>query len=70
MISTIIHITGILAIVLGVIFIIKPTMLVRISEVGNKAVLHEKAFLGKPRIIGLALLVISVYIFIVLYQYY
>jgi len=56
-------ILGIISIILGLIFIFKPLLLVKLSEVGNRVVFSERVVYSNPRFFGIILIVLSAFIF-------
>jgi len=53
---------GILCILLGLLFLIKPTIIIRLNEIGNKVIFVDNALLIYPRVFGGFLLLASIYI--------
>jgi len=56
-------ILGSISIIFGFIFIFKPEILIKLSEVGNRVVFSEKAVYANPRFFGIVLVIIATAIF-------
>lgn len=54
-------IIGVICILIGLIFLINPRLLIKFSEVGNKLIFEQKNILNYPRILGIILSILSVY---------
>jgi len=54
--------TGVIIFILGCIFFIKPSILVKITEIGNRVLISEETILLHPRILGIFMLLLSLYI--------
>ena len=62
MIFYIFLIIGMLSIFIGIIFFVKPEILIKFSEIGNKIIITDEQILCYPRCLGIVLLAISIYI--------
>ncbi len=62
-------ITGIVSIIIGFVFIIKPELLIRSLEIGNKVLITDEQIARYPRALGVVLLVISIFILYVAVNY-
>jgi hypothetical protein len=69
MIFYIFLITGIISIIIGIIFLIKPELLIKVSEICNKDILTDEQILGHPKILGVFILFVNIIILLVAIHY-
>ncbi|RKY84103.1 hypothetical protein DRQ09_09085 [candidate division KSB1 bacterium] len=56
---------GLVSIITGIIFLVKPAIFVKINEVGNTVIFSEKSVYSNPRFFGVILVIISIILFFV-----
>ncbi|MFC1564292.1 hypothetical protein ACFL6G_05110 [candidate division KSB1 bacterium] len=61
-------VTGAVCILFGIIFIIKPALLVRLNTLGNKAVMFRTENQVYTRILGAVVLLLSAYLIYLFYK--
>jgi len=54
-------IIGAISVVIGIIFFAKPRLLIKFNEVGSRIVFSERKILNFPRVLGIVLSVLSLY---------
>lgn len=58
-------ITGVISIIIGIIFLMKPELLIKISEICNKDILTDEQILGHPKILGVFILFVNIIILLI-----
>lgn len=53
---------GIPGVVTGLIFVIRPALIIKINKIGNKVVFKDESIMMNPRITGFVILPVSIYL--------
>lgn len=53
---------GLPGIIMGLLFIVRPSLIIKFNMVGNKVLFHDNSLLVNPRITGFLMLPVSIYI--------
>ena len=69
MIFYIFLITGIISIIIGITFLIKPELLIKVSEICNEDILSDEQILGHPKILGVFILFVNIIIILIAIYY-
>ncbi len=61
-------ITGVICIIFGLIFMVKPAALIKLNTLGNKVILFKNENLLYPRILGALVIILSGYLIYLYFQ--